>query len=71
MDDLSHLGSGDDSDSDVPASPGRDARLTELRSAVERGIEDIKAGRVADPELALSEIEAMLDELEAAKKAAG
>ncbi len=47
----------------------REARLAALRAAVQRGLDDIKAGAVADPDKALDEIEAMLDELEAAKSA--
>ena len=47
---------------------GHEAHLAELRAAVQRGIDDIKAGRVVDLEDGLARIEAMLDELEAARR---
>jgi hypothetical protein len=47
----------------------RDDRLAAIRAAVERSLEDVKAGRVADQDAALDRIEKMLDEIEAAKKA--
>lgn len=68
MDDCPHLGSSEDGSC---AADGNEARLGGLRAAVERGLEDIKAGRVADLEQAFSRIEAMLDELEAAKRPRG
>lgn len=68
MDDSPQLGSGDNDPSDATGRPGREAYLVGLRSAVERGLEDIKAGRVADLDQAFERIEAMLDELEAAKR---
>lgn len=49
------------------AGEGRD-RLARLRAAVERGLEDVRAGRVADLDAAFDRIETMLDEIEAAKK---
>jgi hypothetical protein len=55
-------------DGSAAAGGGREARLDGLRAAVARGLEDIKAGRVADLEAELDRIEAMLDELEAAKR---
>ncbi|MET1112167.1 MAG: hypothetical protein ABWX67_11635 [Allosphingosinicella sp.] len=70
MDDCPRLGS-DDSDSSARGSDAREARLADLRAAVKRGLEDIKAGRVDDPEAAFDRIEAMLDELEAAKRSGG
>lgn len=69
MDDLSHPGSGDDGDGAPPLSSGREMRLNGLRADIERGLEDIKAGRVVDLEAAMDRVEAMLDELEAAKRA--
>ncbi|HEX8512715.1 MAG TPA: hypothetical protein VF688_06360 [Allosphingosinicella sp.] len=60
--------SGDDVGSLASETGGREARLAGLRAAVKEGIEDIKGGRVADLEGALDRIEAMLDELEAAKR---
>jgi predicted transcriptional regulator len=61
--------SGDDEGSGSAVSGGREARLAWLRAAVKEGLEDIKGGRVADVEGALDRIEAMLDELEAGKRA--
>lgn len=46
----------------------REERLATIRAAVERGLEDIRAGRVADLDEALDRIEKMLDEIEAAKR---
>jgi hypothetical protein len=60
--------SGDDDGPGSSASGGGEARLARLRAAVKEGLEDIKGGRVADVEAALDRIEAMLDELEAAKR---
>lgn len=69
MDDSPQL-SPSDHDHSLPAeSAGGEARLGELRAAVARGLDDIKAGRVVDVEEAFGRIEAMLDELEAAKRA--
>jgi predicted transcriptional regulator len=69
MDERPHIApSGDDDGSGSPASGGREDRLAWLRAAVKEGLEDIKGGRVADVEGALDRIEAMLDELEAAKR---
>ncbi|HEX8466650.1 MAG TPA: hypothetical protein VF620_02460 [Allosphingosinicella sp.] len=59
--------SGDDGSDSV----GGEARLGWLRAAVKEGLEDIKAGRVVDLEAAFERIEAMLDELEAAKRSRG
>jgi hypothetical protein len=53
----------------VPLSHEREERLAAIRAAVERSLEDVKAGRVADQDAALDRIEKMLDEIEAAKKA--
>lgn len=68
MEDSSHLGSNDRDNSVRAESAGGEARLGELRAAVARGLEDIKAGLVVDLEEAFGRIEAMLDELEAAKR---
>ena len=46
----------------------REDRLAEVRAAVERGLEDVKAGRVDDIDAAFDRIETMLDEIEAAKR---
>lgn len=70
MDDRPQLGSSDDDSSTALGSGEREARLRGLRAAVERGLEDIKAGQVVDLEQAFDRIEAMLDELEAAKRSA-
>ncbi|HYW16432.1 MAG TPA: hypothetical protein VE891_09810 [Allosphingosinicella sp.] len=66
MNDCPDLGSGDDDSS--PVESEKETRLHGLRSEVERELDDIKSGRVADMEQALDRIEAMLDELEAAKR---
>jgi len=66
MNDCSPPGPADDSNPDA-ASNEREARRTELRAAVKRGLEDIEEGRVVDLEEALDRIEAMLDELEAVR----
>jgi hypothetical protein len=68
MDDRPQLAPGDDDKPDSAGSGGREARLGWLRAAVKDGLEDIKAGRVEDVEAAFERIEAMLDELEAAKR---
>lgn len=67
MDDRPQLAPGDDDNPDA-AGGGREARLGWLRAAVKAGLDDIKAGRVEDLEAAFERIEAMLDELEAAKR---
>ena len=61
---------GDRSAAAAPRDPReREAHLAALRAAVQRGLDEIKAGCAADPDEALDRIEAMLDELEAAKAA--
>lgn len=69
MDDHAPLDSGDDIGSAVDAATEREARRSELRSAVKRGLEDIEEGRVVDLEAALDRIEAMLDEMDSIKQA--
>jgi predicted transcriptional regulator len=70
MDELPDLNRGDESSKDeVAASAGeREQRLAAIRAAVERGLEDVKAGRVTDLDAAFDRIETMLDEIEAAKR---
>lgn len=69
MDECPHIApNGDGDDSGSGASGGGEARLAWLRAAVKEGLEDIKGGRVADLESAMDRIEAMLDEIEAAKR---
>ncbi|HEX8224874.1 MAG TPA: hypothetical protein VF605_13730 [Allosphingosinicella sp.] len=70
MDELPDLNSrGDASDNDsVGAAGDRDDRVAALRAAVERGLEDVRAGRVTDLDAAFDRIERMLDEIEAAKR---
>jgi predicted transcriptional regulator len=58
-----------DEDSQTTGNNEIDARRAELRAAVKRGLTDIEEGRVVDLEAALDRIEAMLDELEATKRA--
>lgn len=69
MDDQIHSGPSDGNGAEADGGAADEARLGGLRAAIERGLEDIKAGRVADLEQAFIRIEAMLDELEAAKRA--
>lgn len=57
-------------DEETAGSAGeREDRLATIRAAVERGLEDLKAGRVTDLDAAFDRIETMLDEIEAAKRA--
>lgn len=67
MDDRPQLDPDADDSADVGGG-GREARLAALRATVKERLEDIKAGRVDDLEEAFERIEAMLDELEAAKR---
>jgi antitoxin ParD1/3/4 len=46
----------------------REDRLAAVRAAIERGLEDVRQGRVADLDSALARIETMLDEIEAVKR---
>lgn len=69
MDDRPQLDPTEDNCPDSAESGGGEARLGWLRAAVKDGLEDIKAGRVVDLDAAFERIEAMLDELEAAKRA--
>ncbi|HEX8466652.1 MAG TPA: hypothetical protein VF620_02470 [Allosphingosinicella sp.] len=57
LDDTDHL-EGDD-----------EARRAALRAAIQLGIDDGEAGRVVDLDEAFDQIEAMLDEMEAAQRA--
>jgi predicted transcriptional regulator len=66
MDD--HSPSGSPEDGSAGASSEREAHRDWLRAAVKLGLEDIEEGRVVDLEAAFDRIEAMLDELEAAKR---
>ncbi len=68
MDDRPPLDLDDGNGSSDAGSSEREARRAELRAAVKRGLEDIEEGRVVDLGEALDRIEAMLDELEAAKR---
>lgn len=67
MEDRSH--GPEEGESAAGADNGEfEVRRAELRAAVKRGLEDIEAGRVVDLDEAFDRIEAMLDELEAAKR---
>jgi predicted transcriptional regulator len=66
MDEPSQSDAGDEG---LCAAAAREARLAELRAAAQRGLDDIKAGRVLDLDEALDRIEATLDEMEAVKRA--
>ena len=52
----------------VGSAGERQQRLALLRAEAERGLEDIRAGRVTDLHAALDRIETMLDEIEAIKR---
>jgi len=47
----------------------REAQIAGVRAAVQRGLDDVKAGRVVDIEEGFAEIYAMLDDMEAARRA--
>jgi hypothetical protein len=47
----------------------REVRLAALRAAIQLGIDDGEAGRVIDLEEAFDQVEAMLDEMEVARRA--
>ena len=47
----------------------REAQLARLRAEIQKGIADADAGRVVDADEAFDEIERMLDDIEAAKRA--
>jgi antitoxin ParD1/3/4 len=47
----------------------REARIAAVRVAVQRGLDDVKAGRVIDIEEGFAEIYAMLDDMETARRA--
>ena len=70
MDDHTPPGSGEDGNSSAASNSEHEARHAELRAAVKRGLEDVEEGRVVDLDEAFDRIEAMLDELEAAKRSA-
>ena len=57
-----------DESPDEDAAGEREERVAVLRAAVQRGLEDVRAGRVTDLEAAFEQIETMLDEIEAAKR---
>ena len=67
MDECPQIGHGAGDDGTASGGDGLEARRAELRAAVKRGLEDIEEGRVVDLGAALDRIEAMLDELEAAR----
>lgn len=47
----------------------REAQLQRLRAEIQKGIDDADAGRVVDADEAFDEVERMLDDIEAAKRA--
>lgn len=73
MDEMPDLNHRDEAVGEAASGPeaGREARLAAIRAAVERGLEDVKAGRVEDLDAAFDRIETMLDEIEAAKRGEG
>lgn len=46
----------------------REAWLAAVRAGVQRGLDDVAAGRVVDLDEAFDQVEAMLDEMEAARR---
>lgn len=68
MEDTPRTSSPEDDNADAAGSSEHEARRAELRAAVKRGLEDVEEGRVVDLDEAFDRIEAMLDELEAAKR---
>jgi antitoxin ParD1/3/4 len=46
----------------------REAQIAAVRAAVQRGLDDVKAGRAVDIEEGFAEIYAMLDDMEAARR---
>lgn len=47
----------------------REEWLAAVRAGVQRGLEDVAAGRFVDLDEAFDQVEAMLDEMEAARRA--
>jgi antitoxin ParD1/3/4 len=47
----------------------REEWLAAVRAGVQRGLDDVAAGRVLDLDEAFDQVEAMLDEMEAARRA--
>lgn len=47
----------------------REEWLATVRAGVQRGLDDVEAGRVVDLEEAFDQVEAMLDEMEATRQA--
>jgi antitoxin ParD1/3/4 len=47
----------------------REEWLAAVRAGVQRGLDDVEAGRVVDLDEAFDQVEAMLDEMEAARRA--
>ena len=46
----------------------REARIAAIRVAVQRSLDDVRAGRVVDLDESFARIDAMLDEMEAARR---
>lgn len=69
MDDPPQIGPDRTLDDSDHRETDHEARLAALRAAIQRGIDDGKAGRVVDLDEAFDQVEAMLDEMEAARRA--
>lgn len=69
MDDPPQIGSGRNPDDSDHRERDREGHLAALRAAIQRGIDDGEAGRVVDLSEAFDQVEAMLDEMEAVRRA--
>ncbi|HYI39406.1 MAG TPA: hypothetical protein VE053_03720 [Allosphingosinicella sp.] len=69
MDDPPQIGPSRIPDDSDYRARDHEARLATLRAAIQRGIDDGEAGRVVDLDEAFDQVEMMLDEMEAARRA--
>jgi predicted transcriptional regulator len=69
MDDPPHIGPDRILDDGDHRQRDHEARLAMLRAAIQRGIDDGESGRVVELDEAFDRVEAMLDEMESARRA--
>jgi predicted transcriptional regulator len=69
MEDPPQIGPDPTRDDSDHREGAHEARLASLRAAIQRGIDDGEAGRVVDLDEAFDQVEAMLDDMEAARRA--